>query len=119
MRKTVPLEVTKLVLKRLLVCLVRLWHLQGIFKFCLFTNYNNKLQAHITTGCGRRNYKTVHIMAIIVMILHVVFLFAESGERVWIMCNNYSMNILLNFILVAFVNHQCIKKIVTKLLVER
>ena len=54
-------------------------------------------------------------MAIAVMILHVVSLFTESGERVWIVCNYYySMNTLLNFILVAFVNHQCIKKIVTK-----
>ena len=115
----VPLEVTKLVSKRLLVCLVSLWHLQGIFNFRLFTNYNNKLQALVTTGLGRRNNKTVHIMAIVVMILHVDSLFAESGERVWIVCNNYSMNILLSFILVAFVNHQCIKKLVNKLLVER
>ena len=38
----------------LLVCFVRLWHLQGIFNE-LFTNYNNKLQAMVTTGLGQRN----------------------------------------------------------------
>ena len=38
--------------------------------FVLFTSYSNKLQAIVTTGLGRRNDITVHIMVIVVTILH-------------------------------------------------